>query len=301
MDEWVVDLANENKVWNNLVIAHKPQIMLVLNKIRPLYSKYLTAAYLALSTYRLFGGTILYEGEIQEIADILGISFAECLLFQLTYEACAACTSAIVDVDGELHHVRTMDWDLPELKAITVRIKVMCGKNHLFDAITWAGFVGIFTGIKPDRYTISLNYRRTDGAGGIFENLKMLTTGAYPNAYLIREVLTNDVNVVKSIKHANLVSPAYYIILSRSFAGVIIRDRKGYQVKSSSGPYVQTNCDEIGVGDNILYSYERLAYMKTSYDSLDSLIEHVSKFPVCNEETIYTVIMTPKRVQYFKV
>ena len=173
-----------------------------------------------------------------------------------------------------------MDWSLPDLKSITVQIKVIDGSGkYLFDAITWAGFVGIFTAInKRMGYTISLNYRRNE-TPNLLENLKMLLTGAYPHGYFIRELLSSDKEPYEQIRSISLVSPAYYIIMCPEFSGVIVRDRKQV-LKVKFAPCVQTNCDESGVGDNILYSFERLEYMKTTFDSMSKLVKHISKFPV---------------------
>jgi hypothetical protein len=296
MNSIIIDKNDGEKMWNDIVSSHKEKIEIVLSKMRPLYSKYLSIINLSIKSYKALGGIIMYENEINEISKILNISFSECLIFQLTYEAFSMCTSAIVDVDGVQTHVRTMDWDLPDLKDVTINIRMMKGEEHLFDAVTWAGFVGIFTGIKPNRYTISMNYRRTDN-GTLFDNMKMLLTNAYPNSYLIRELLESDYCPSESIKNANIISPAYYIVMSKEFSGVIIKDRKDYKIKHA--PVVQTNCDDYGIGDNILYSYERLKYMKTEFDSYDKLIEHISKFPICNNETIYIVVMNTSGILYF--
>lgn len=297
MNCYRIDISSP-ECWNTLVTDYKDRIMIVLHKIRPFYEQYLAGANLAMSGYQLFGGRILYKKEIDQIATLLNITFVECLLFQLTYEAFSACTSAIVECDDIMVHVRTMDWDLPELKDITVKINVYDKDQHLFDAITWAGFVGVFTGIKPEKYTLSLNYRRSDNPN-LLDNLKMIILGGYPNAYFVRELLTSNDNPLVSIKNVSLVSPAYYILMSEEFSGVIIRDRRSYQIKPA--PIVQTNCDQLGVGDNILYSYQRLEYMRLKYARLNELIEHISHFPVLNEETIYTTIMVPEGFLYERV
>lgn len=39
--------------------------------------------------------------------------------------------------------------------------------------------------------------------------------------------------------------------------------------------------------------------MKTEFDSYDTLIEHISKFPICNDETIYTVLMNKTGIIYY--
>lgn len=298
MDVYDIELSDDYK-WNKIVTHYKNKILRCIYKIRPLYEQYISYAHIALRTYQILGGTILYQKEIEQISMILGIPFVECLLIQLVYEANAACTSAILKSEEEYVHVRTMDWDLNELKSITIRIKVFDKGIHVFDAITWAGFVGIFTGIKHNKYTISLNYRRNPHPN-ILENANMMISGAYPNAYFIRELLSSNKDPLLAIKEVELIAPAYYIIMSEDFSGVITRKCSGYSIEYDY-PCIQTNCSDIGIGDNILYSYERIEYMnKILYSNLSNidLIDYIDKFPVKNEETIYTVIMNLEQFLY---
>jgi len=188
-----------------------------------------------------------------------------------------------------------MDWDLPILKEITIKVRFMAGEKYLFDAITWAGFVGIFTGIKSGNYTISLNYRRNNSPN-FLENFISVFKGYYPHSFFIRSLLSSDDDpmIVKSVK---LISPAYYIILKDDIKCTIIRDReKVLNIKEA--PCVQTNCDEIDgkrSGDNIMLSYERLDYMEKIIDktySKEKLIKYINQHPIVNGHTIYTTIMS---------
>jgi len=276
-----------------------------LNKMRPLFSSYITFINAGLIIYRLAGGIFLYEDEIEVVAKLLNITFVECLLFQLTYELCSACTSSILQIDtGEYVHVRTMDWEMSELKALTINIKVVNGDIHLFNAVTWAGFIGIFTGYKPDRYSISLNYRRTSNPN-FLSNIKSAFQGYFPNAFFIRNLLStysDEKQAFYRIKSTHIIAPAYYTFLSNTIKCSIIRDRTTFSIKEA--PCVQTNCDEVNQGDNIMYSFERISYMNdiiTIKPTLNYLVNYINQWPVQNEHTIYTVIMTPKGILYFNI
>ena len=291
-----IDISNP-KCWNNITKRYKNKILVIFKIMRPLFQSYMTFANLGINSYKLFKGVIMYENEILEISKILDITFNECLLFQLTYEMFSACTSCILKCDDNYVHVRTMDWELKELKDITIKIRVFRKEIHLFDCITWAGFVGVFTGIKPNKYTIALNYRRSLNSN-IKNNLLYFFKGAYPNAFFMRHLLESN-ELPDKIMNVLLVAPAYYTVLytpELKQSGVIIRDRDGYKLKSI--PCIQTNCDEIYKGDNIMHSFERIKHMETIIEfnpTIDDLIQHISEYPVTNEHTIYTTIMSPEK------
>lgn len=296
---YIVDVS-DSKCWNPIVIEYRDRILTVLNAMRPLYKSYLGAFSIGLGIYRISNGVIYYEDEISEIAKILDITFSECLLFQLTYELCSACTSTIILCDGEYVMTRTMDWALPDLKQITIRIRVVNKNNYLFEAVTWAGFVGIFTGIKTDKYAIALNYRRSLNPS-FLANIMAVFKGHFPSAFYIRELLSSNGDT-EEIANVKMIAPSYITVLTTDpkTSGVYICGREN--AKFNLAPCIQTNCDSYGVGDNIMYSYERIKYMEQILDTdptLDELIEYVSKFPVNNEDTIYSVIMTSKEVLYF--
>lgn len=297
MNHYNIDISNP-KCWTQVVSDHKQHILEVLDTMRPLYSNHLFKFKWALYLYSWTGGIILYENEIREVAKLLDISFEECLLFQITYELCSACTSAILKSNGQYVHVRTMDWDLELLKKITISCTFYDKDKYLFDAVGWAGCVGIFTGLKKNYYTISLNYRRT-ATPSMWTNIKALFGGCYPSSFYIRSLLESNDDPIERTKKVKLVAPAYYTILTKEQGVTIIRDRDAYKIKSA--PYVQTNCDDVNCGDDIMYSYDRIKQMNKILGldmSLTNLIAYVSQFPVSNESTIYTTIMTPNGFLY---
>lgn len=301
MEVYKIDCSKPD-CWNFIVEKNKANIFNVINKIRPLYEKYLPIINF---TLRIVGtGVALYNEEISEISKILEITFGETLILQLVYEAFSACTSAVFEVGDEYIHFRTMDWDMPALKKITFTYQMYDKNKYLFDAIGWAGCVGCFTAFKKNKYTISLNYRRSNSENfNLMNNVMPLIKGFYPHSYFIRRLLSSDVDPYLSIKNAKFISPAYYVITSEKFSGAIGRDRESV-VFVKEAPIVQTNCDEIYKGDNILLSFERLQQMNKYVGKkceIDQLIEESKIFPVLNQETIYTVIMNKDQFIYINV
>ena len=55
-------------------------------------------------------------------------------------------------------------------------------------ATTWAGYVGVLTGVRNQGFSVSVNYRRTElgalgGVGGIVQNLKRGISGHWPEMH----------------------------------------------------------------------------------------------------------------------
>ena len=69
-----------------------------------------------------------------------------------------------------------------ELQQLTIQVDFVSGGQTVFRATTWAGYVGVLTGMRPQGYSVSVNYRRTefgasDGVGGIFRNMQRGAAG----------------------------------------------------------------------------------------------------------------------------
>lgn len=305
MKEYKIDISQPT-CWNHMIEDHIDEIKGVMLIMKNLFTGYMTAIRSAYTVYKASGGVIMYEKELEQIAKLLDISALECLLFQLTYEMCSACTSAILNVEGEYVHFRTMDWDLKELAQLSVKISVHRGNKHLYDAITWAGCVGIFTGIKRGKYTVALNYRRNN-APSLFTNVICAFSGFFPSAFCIRHVLESDIHH-SWLKKVKLIAPAYYTIMYREGdkvnGHVIIRDRTSC-VEVKKAPVVQTNCDNLWDGINIVHSFERLKFMipytkkELTKEEFDQVLNQ--GFPIINDETIYRCVMKLDGFSHIKV
>jgi hypothetical protein len=58
-------------------------------------------------------------------------------------------------------HGRTMDWDMPALERLAIEVEFQQAGKTVFLATTWAGYVGVLTGMRPGAWSVSINYRRT--------------------------------------------------------------------------------------------------------------------------------------------
>lgn len=54
---------------------------------------------------------------------------------------------------------RTMDWESDFLTRMTVELDFQLGGKTVALATTWAGFVGVLTGMRPGAFSVSVNFR----------------------------------------------------------------------------------------------------------------------------------------------
>ncbi len=259
-------------------------------------SKWIQLASKLITTSSYFG-YVKYSKEIQSISEVCNINFGDLVLAQIIYELSACCTSCIYKDpnSNETIHFRTMDWPLKTLANLTIKVDFYSQSQLLYSCVTWAGFVGIMTAVKPDVCSIALNYRKSNG--NIWTNIKALVRGKWPASYLIRFALENAHNfgMIKDIlSTSELVAPCYFIlghpyIISKSI--IIVRDPNSYFLKLfNSGRLIQTNHDPDTNNINILYSHER---EQVCNDFLDSKMAVLRKYPVINEETVFYLNLYP--------
>lgn len=255
-------------------------------------------------------GMVKYYRELDGISKRSGVPFGKLVMMQLCYEVFACCTSGIVVINGNPIHARTMDWGLSELKKLTVELDFRKDDVTVFLATSWVGYVGLFTAIKPDVCSISLNYRRTGDS--ILTNLGRAISGKWPAGYLIREVLEMDIQcdqILTYLANSKLISPCYIIVCDSGISNscIITRDRDGEvdrkTIKNHETTLCQTNCDQDGGSlDNIMYSIERREFGHKVLKKLrekgelnyHKIMREFCKYPIHNDITIYACIMNPK-------
>ena len=123
--------------------------------------------------------------ELESVAKQLGIGVGLLLVIQVSYEICASCTSIVAHDENEIpFHVRIMDWMIPLLKQFTIEVDFRRNKKTVYKATTWAGYIGILTGMKPNKFSVSVNFREVGESK--LKNLWKSITGGWPVGYLVR-------------------------------------------------------------------------------------------------------------------
>jgi len=256
---------------------------------------------------------LMYREELRSISFYSGFPIDKLILMQICYEMFSACTSLVMNngKEGDENmniHFRTMDWEMDFLKELTIHVKFIKDDNIVFEGITWAGYVGIVTGMSSS-YSLAVNYRRSNGTllGNVFRTMTM----KWPVGYLVRYILEQDMNInraMRVLENTQLISPCYITICpSSGNAFVLIRDcdklikRRSFDTGKSY--LVQTNCDNLDDINDIMWSKQRINTVNKIMETCQvdekqefkELYKMFFKHPIINPFTIYSSLLVPKK------
>ena len=309
-----------------MVRAYKTDLENLLKMIKTMVPK------VALDIVSLIGSKVEsavpypYNYEIMGIAENLdGISVGDVVLGNIIYELTAfwhgskirddgrnggmACTSIVAEtMKGSIFHGRNLDYSLVKfLENMTITVDFQRRGNTSYTGTTFVGFIGLFTGQKPYKYTISMNER---DKGELWMNiLESLSNGLNAVvAFHIRDSLDrDDLNFDQAINFmANkpLIAPCYIIMggIKSTEAVVITRDRKTvldlWRINNSVGNWyvLETNYDRWTTppasDDRRDPAIEAMEKMTQKNVGSKGLYNVLSTPPVLNNHTTYTVLMS---------
>jgi len=258
-----------------------------------------------------------YAVEIQGCAKSLGVPYGWLTLFNLGYEVSDACTSIVAETfDGKILHSRNLDfWAgmgfTNTLKELAFIADIQKGGKTLFVATTFAGYVGILSGMKPNAFSITIDTRfYPDGITELFYEIVAAVTekNASLVSFLSRDVFTNENNfksALTSLSNSTLIADVYYIMAgTKSGEGVVIsRNRLNaadvWLLDTKAGRWyeVETNYDHwepapwfdnrVDPANNAMNALGRKSL------SLDNMFNVMSVKPVFNIQTTYTILSCP--------
>ena len=119
--------------------------------------------FLGYMTSRLFRRKTSLTAEVWGFSRVVGISPGKILVMQYVYEAATYCTSVVLNTKIPIH-LRTMDWDMGfDMRPFTIQVDFIRRGVVLYRAVTWTGYFGILTAQKPEKFSVSVNYRPSSG------------------------------------------------------------------------------------------------------------------------------------------
>ncbi|KAK4289926.1 hypothetical protein Pmani_037136 [Petrolisthes manimaculis] len=328
-----VDLDHPpSKRWDNLMKDRGPQVTALVDAVSDLAQSILgTRLYELLLSFLPKVAESMpspYYEELQGISAASGVPIGKMTLYNIFYEAFSVCTSIVAqDPAGHLIHARNLDngaflgwdssnhtWRIAELlHPLSVHLVWKKDNATLFRSINFAGYIGVLTGVKENKFSFSLNKRLSLG-GGLMGILEWVLFGDHKQSWvslLPREVLEEADNY-KEAQHIltsrRLLAPVYYILAGpEPLQGCIItRDRDnsnlvtlGSKTEGSGSWFlVQTNYDNWKQApffdDRRTPSCHCLTQAGQQNTSSSLLYNVLSTKPVLNKETVYTAVMDPK-------
>lgn len=198
-----------------------------------------------------------------------GVSLEELVLLNMAYEANGGCTTLLTPValkkqeeDGNdaaaaaaaasnstssspsatdfiMLMGRTLDWQQPLLRDLSLELSVMRDGALLYRATSFAGFLGVFTGHKPDRYAVAVNFRCAHGEDEDDEDdedeemeQEEEDDGAFnwPIGMLVRHVLESRDSysaALEALSSTPLMSQSYFILCGLRQGAVVTRNPRG--------------------------------------------------------------------------
>jgi acid ceramidase len=265
-----------------------------------------------------------YAKEIDGIAESTGLSVADLAMMNIYYELSRFCTSIVAEnTNGQVFHARNLDfgqlfvWDIEKkswhlteaLKKITVNLNFVKDGKVIFKGTTFAGHLGIITGMKMDQFTLSMNAKVKPDIGNVIKWL----TGGYNGTdihfamWAEREVM-EKANTFQEAKEflSDIVQLAgcYYILGGKNHnEGVIIvrneTDVLDYvEMNTESGKWyvLQTNYDPdqepLFIDDRRTPGNKCMMTLGQSNVSASGIYEVLSSKTTLNKTTAHTVIMS---------
>nr|CBN80989.1 N-acylethanolamine-hydrolyzing acid amidase [Dicentrarchus labrax] len=250
-----------------------------------------------------------YAGEIRGMASHLGGSLSDVILLNFAYEVSAFCTSIVAqDKNGHVYHGRNLDYPHPVLTNLTVNVVFLKNGEEAYRGTSFAGYVGLWTGQSPKKFTVSGDQRGSEHWWNWWKNwVSAFLYRRSPVSWLVRETLEEAENfqdAVMRLSKIPIITGVYYIVGGvRAGEGVVItRDRKGpadiWPLDPVNGGWfrVETNYDHWlppPARDHRKKAAAK-ALNATGQDhiNMETLYQVLSLYPVCNGITVYTTTMS---------
>ncbi|KAL4883788.1 beta subunit of N-acylethanolamine-hydrolyzing acid amidase-domain-containing protein [Aspergillus karnatakaensis] len=167
--------------YKHLATLYRPQLQSITSLFDSLVLQIFPESYLpwikSLARFFLRGVKDHDESEeIRGIADAAGVDVYLVVCLNVLLDLLMGCTSGGVlsSIPGEeeqgsgseekrMLHFRTLDWDMPALRQLLVQLEFVDsasehGNEVLATNITYVGFIGVLTGVRPG-LSVSLNFR----------------------------------------------------------------------------------------------------------------------------------------------
>jgi len=247
----------------------------------------------------------------------------EIVLYNIFYEIFTVCTSIVAeDTKGKLYHARNLDfglfmgwdwrnhtWEVTEyLRPLIVNINYTRGGKVVFKTTSFAGYIGVLTGMQPGIFTLTMNERfNIDGGYLGFVEWILGKRDGWWMGFLTRHVLENATSFAdaqKTLATEVMLAPAYYILGGNSSGQgcVITRSREKAvdiwdmkTIVNHTWYVLETNYDHwekpLFLDDRRTPANKCMMQKGSAAMGFPAIFDVLSSRPVLNKLTTYTALM----------
>jgi len=253
--------------------------------------------------------------EMRGLSEALHVKLYEVVLINIVYDLTAfnssrtrMCTSIVAeDKQGNILHGRNLDYSGPAMmREMTIQVDFIKNGTTLFRSTSFVGYIGLITGVKFGKFSITGNERNT---GNLVSHLVSALSGGNLDFWHLRKVLEKAESYEEAfemLKSTKITAPVYYIVGGskpgqgavvvrdpEEVAGVVqMRGEKAhpwYVLETNYDPWTKPPKDD-DRRDAGLVAMDKVTQAKINQETLYNVLSVV---PVMNNETVYTTIMSP--------
>ncbi|XP_061916313.1 N-acylethanolamine-hydrolyzing acid amidase-like [Entelurus aequoreus] len=258
-----------------------------------------------------------YGDEIRGLAAHFGDGLSDVIMLNYAYEISAFCTSIVAqDKDGNLFHGRNLDYPHSSvLRNLTMNVNFLKDGKVAYSGTSFAGYVGLWTGQSPNKFTVSGDERGKDHWWNFWKNMVSgFLLGRSPVSWLVRETLEEAEdfqNAVMRLAKIPIITEVYYIVGgARAGEGVVITRNRGgpadiWPLVPLNGEWflVETNFDHwlpSPAKDHRKQAADKaMNATGQGHINMKTLYQVLSLNPVCNEITVYTTTMSAAKPEEY--
>jgi len=295
--------------FNNMINKYKSRAVPVLkwldSILPPEIYKYLDPILASLDNYFPAPYADELRGIASQTGDV-GLTLGKLVLMNIIYDISAGCTSIVAQrSDGTMLHARNLDYGIPGLRNLTVQVDFQRNNKTIYRSTTFAGYIGVLTGVRPGAWSVTVNERDRDAEGTPIDNIIEALKGGWSIGFFLRQQLEQRENyqeAIQVLQHLPLMAPVYLTVAGAN-AGegcIITRDREKpddvwHVTAPSMWNIIETNYDHWKPsGDNRLATaMAGMAQYNWTTVDLPAIYKVLSTPPVLNSETMYTTLINP--------
>lgn len=232
-----------------------------------------------------------YLDEIEFIASISDFSANQVLIANLYYDILKfyfGCTAFAIENNGNILHCRNLDW-WTENNFLSQHSKVFDfqrkGKT-IFKTVGWVGFVGALSGIKPQKFSLTLNAVLSNDSPEI----------AAPVSFLLRDILdsAHTFDEAKKALETTTIASDCLLLLSGTKSNemvVIERTPKRFATRTAKDNFIIVTNDYKKLENNLT---KESVLQSTSCGRFDRTKELLSRKKSLNVEDCFKVLKDEK-------